>query len=96
MTPDERKILRLEEKVETLELSLEQEQIKNGTLKAENKALKKSLRADDNGEYIYYLQKSLKTMEGLHVDQQRTIEAYIKHFNKFKHYLTPDHDTMEV
>lgn len=100
MTLDERKILRLEAKVDELKYQIEDLQIKNGTLKAENKALIKSLRADDNGEYIYYLQTSLKRMEDLHVDQQRTIEAYIKHFNKFRHYLAPqeesDHDIMEV
>ena len=95
MTPEERKILRLEDKVKNLELALEHQQIKNGSLQAENKSLIISLKEDNNGEYIFYLQKSLRMMESLHVDQNRTIESYIKHFNRFRTiYESKETETM--
>lgn len=84
MTPEERLKERLKKKILKLEEALESLQVKNSTLKLENNSLIKSLRADDNGEYIYYLQRTLKTMEALHVEQNKTIEAYIKHFNRFR------------
>jgi regulator of replication initiation timing len=84
MTPEESKILKLEDKVADLKYQLEALQVKNGSLMSENHSLIKSLRAGNNGAYILYLQGALKRMESLHIDQNNTIEAYIKHFNKFR------------
>jgi len=84
MTPEEKKILSLTSKIEDLKFAIEIEQMKNGTLKAENKSLIQSLKADDNGAYILYLQTAIKRQEYVHIDQNNTIEAYIKHFNRFR------------
>lgn len=80
--------LSLQKRLESLILRLEAEKIKNGTLRLENKALQKSLRAGNDGAYIAYLQQSLKKMEELHIIQQNTIDEYLHHFNKFRTVYT--------
>ena len=103
MTPEHRKIDRLEAQVLNLKALIEKLEEKIDILKEENVSLIDSLRADDSTDYIIYLQQSLKRMEWLHEDQQSTIEAYSNHYNRFRHYYEQgskkqlsDHDILSV
>ena len=79
---------RLQKKIQELETEVEYQQIEMAKLAKENTALFKSLKVGNSGWYIYYLQQSLKRLEDLHTEQQETIESYIKHFNRFRHYIS--------